>query len=408
MIRASDGNICIRYIKNPVTDRPFFADQLFQITRRAPVVAAGVMSATITLSSVAYGQAEIPAYQQLSPFALASVQNKYAKDEESDQQSTPETVGASVEGYVWDANGKPVADVQLILVTEGELYDEASATSGEDGRYKFEDLEAGTYVLRIRSDTGVMKKALPTFTVADGQQKVENLHVIIAPPKTGDGHGEGVGVGYGFGGAMVMIDYSLPLSRAVADDNIDTVRELLAKGARVNDRDKNYSGISPLFLAVENGNIDIVRLLIEHGADVNLTDDTKRTPLMSIDSDATPELVELLMRSGAKINARDDDETTALLFAISYLEPETLAVLIHWGADVNLADKDGTTALLKAADDEIFDSVKALILAGADVNKKDRNGETAWQITSSTKIEDLLVEYGATIDYGPVTISARD
>src|SRR5260221_14365623 len=55
-VRASGGGICIRYIKDPVTNRPIFADQLWQITRRAPGLAAGVGNGSIAMSTTAYAQ----------------------------------------------------------------------------------------------------------------------------------------------------------------------------------------------------------------------------------------------------------------------------------------------------------------------------------------------------------------
>src|SRR5258706_2696011 len=58
MVRASGGKICIRYIKDPVTNRPLFADQLLQITRRAPGLAARVMSAAMKLSTMTYAQSD--------------------------------------------------------------------------------------------------------------------------------------------------------------------------------------------------------------------------------------------------------------------------------------------------------------------------------------------------------------
>src|SRR5436190_15025232 len=56
LVRASGGNLCIRYMQDPVTKRPLFAEQLLQITRRAPSLAAGVMSASMSLSTLSYAQ----------------------------------------------------------------------------------------------------------------------------------------------------------------------------------------------------------------------------------------------------------------------------------------------------------------------------------------------------------------
>ena len=53
MVLASDGNICIRYVKDPLTERPIFAGQLHQITRRSPAFAAGIVSASLALSTIA-------------------------------------------------------------------------------------------------------------------------------------------------------------------------------------------------------------------------------------------------------------------------------------------------------------------------------------------------------------------
>src|SRR5436189_1772127 len=59
LVRASGGNLCIRYIANPVTRRPMFAEQLMQITRRTPGLAAGVMTVSLSLSTMAYSQGEL-------------------------------------------------------------------------------------------------------------------------------------------------------------------------------------------------------------------------------------------------------------------------------------------------------------------------------------------------------------
>src|SRR6185503_3165029 len=56
LVRQSNGQLCIRYIKHPEKNAPVFADQLIQISRRVPRVAAGVMSASLSLSTLAYAQ----------------------------------------------------------------------------------------------------------------------------------------------------------------------------------------------------------------------------------------------------------------------------------------------------------------------------------------------------------------
>src|SRR4051812_38970113 len=66
-VRASGGDICIRYIVDPRTKRPIFAQQLLQITRRAPAIGAGVLTASIAVSTAAYAQEREPAPMPTPP-----------------------------------------------------------------------------------------------------------------------------------------------------------------------------------------------------------------------------------------------------------------------------------------------------------------------------------------------------
>src|SRR6187399_1951348 len=49
MVRESNGRVCIRYIEDPHTKKPVFADRFVHLTRSAPSLAAGVMSASMSL-----------------------------------------------------------------------------------------------------------------------------------------------------------------------------------------------------------------------------------------------------------------------------------------------------------------------------------------------------------------------
>src|SRR4051812_30007092 len=64
-VRSSEGRICVRYIPDPITRRPMFAEQLLQIARRAPGLAAGVMTASMSISTATYAQEAAPADQVL-------------------------------------------------------------------------------------------------------------------------------------------------------------------------------------------------------------------------------------------------------------------------------------------------------------------------------------------------------
>src|SRR5688500_3875006 len=57
LVRRSGGSLCIRYLQQPETKAPIFAGDPVQITRRrVPLMAAGVMTASLSLSTLAYAQ----------------------------------------------------------------------------------------------------------------------------------------------------------------------------------------------------------------------------------------------------------------------------------------------------------------------------------------------------------------
>jgi hypothetical protein len=388
-VRASGSDICIRYIAELSTKRPMFAERFFQITRRAPRVAAGVMSASLTLSTAAYGQAIQE--RQATEIAAASA----ALNSEGSEEPEPDE-HVFLNGTLRNANGETAGGVEVLL-TNVETKDRSREYTDDDGTYEFTDLEEGTYELRIDSSTGFRKRIIRDIRISQGQTLTHDLYLtpVIPPLDDSAETGEGTAVGYGYGGAIAIVEYSLPLSRAVADGNVDEARHLLISGADPNDRDSNYSDITPLFIAVENGNVELATLLLQFRADPNARDKTGRTPIMAIDSDATRELIELLKRSGADVNADDEDQRTPLMVAASGASSEVVAALIDLGADIDAADKSGNTALIDAADADDLESVKALVFAGAKVNAKDKNGETAWDKASDSEVEEFLISYGA-------------
>lgn len=402
MVQAFGPNICIRYVRDPITERPVFAGQLHQITRRSPAFTAGIVSASLALSAAAYGQAQPQANERGT---VITVNQRVTGDEP--ETATPDTEAdptlGSLEGMILDTDGNPVLGVVLMIVGPDGYIDHAR--TDERGNYQFSELEAGTYVIRIASSTGKMKKAMRGIELAEGQTLFQNIYVKVAAPQKG-GIGVGSARGWGMGGAIAMVEYDLELNRAVGADDIREVRRLLAAGKDVNGRDKNYDGITPLFLAVENGNVEMVKLLLDNGANASTLDDTKRTVLMSMDSDATPQLVEILLRAGADMNGRDEDGATVLLHTIESINVEVLDALIKSGADINRSDQDGETALMKAADDNDLEKVEALVLAGAKVNEKDKGGESAWDKASNPKIEQFLEVHGAVADYGTIEVIA--
>ncbi len=386
LVRSSGGKLCIRYIADPKTRRPMFAEQLLQITRRAPSVAAGVMSASIALSSHAYAQESSPV--PTTPLAVERLETE--KERKSDK---PASNPGRISGTVIDPNGAVVAgaSVSIFSVDTAKV---AATTSNDNGEYIFTDLPDGTY--RIETASPGFRTNVRTVTLGEAREAIEDTTLdvggfeLVVEVKADVALDIGV-----ISGAISVVEYSSDLSGAVADEDIVAVRDLLIKGAKVNEKEDSYSKITPLFIAVETGNVEITQLLLDHGAKVNVRDAEKQTPIMRLDGSSTPELVELLVRYGAKIDVADKSGNTPLTLAAASAKAEVIKALIDAGADVRAKNKAGRTALMNAAENDDVEAVRLLLEAGSEVNARDDEGDSALDLTSNNEIEKLLQTYGA-------------
>lgn len=377
LVRASNGNLCVRYIQDPKTQRPMFADSFVQISRRAPRIAAGVMSASLTLATLGYGQAPVQTE------AGTGEQTNISESLNKMKLKIPEPIngeGARLSGTALDPNGAVIPNIYLTLINETNSAKRTTATNSE-GAYAFEDLEPGSYTLRSDASQGFTQTEKSGIQISDGDNSRQDIQMSAARIMM-------------MGDIAISFRYKNPLTKAVAEDNIDEARNLITRGADVNDKEENDT--TPLFLAVGNGHLEITQMLLSFGAKTNARDQVKQTPLMSLDEDASKDLVELMVRYGAKVNLKDSQGNTALILASMSAKPEVIQALIDAGADVNEQNTEGQTALLNAAYSDDLEAVRTLLLAGADVNSKNNAGETAYDKTSNDEIEQLLVSYGAT------------
>lgn len=168
----------------------------------------------------------------------------------------------------------------------------------------------------------------------------------------------------------------LDLHRAVMQNDIATVKTLLAQGADVNAKDKY--GFTALMSAVAGEYIDIVEILLAQGADVNARHKKDgSTALIGAVSLMHTDVVEILLAQGADVNAKNRGGVTALMYAALKGHPEIVKILLSEGADVNMKNNEGTTALMTAAVRGHEKIVEILLSKGANVNVKDKEGWTA-------------------------------
>lgn len=305
-VRASNGGICIRYIKDPVTNRPLFANQLLQITRRAPGLAAGVMTASIAFSAAAYSQ-------------------------ESQRPTSTPTV-------VTKANQEPLPN-------------------GEEKKVSDETIPRPIESLPVATTTYVtmgLMVAMPKtpeyknpLMLAVQNEEIDEVKDLIAHGANVNGKED---------------DKTTPLFTAVESGNIEIVRTLLDFGAKVNARDKQKQ--TPLMRLDGDANPELVELLLRYGAKVNLTDKEGNTALIIVSGSVTPEVLKALIDAGADVNLASSDGQTALMNAANSDSLESVRHLLLAGAKVNVKNKEGDTAWDLATEEAVED---LLVSFGAEV-----------------------------------------
>lgn len=101
------------------------------------------------------------------------------------------------------------------------------------------------------------------------------------------------------------------LSFAAAMNDFDTVRDLLRRGADVNEVFGSESN-TPLITAAHDNNLAMVKLLVGKGADIDALDRNNDTALMWASCRGHVEVVRFLIEAGANRALRDLDGDTAL------------------------------------------------------------------------------------------------
>ncbi len=91
------------------------------------------------------------------------------------------------------------------------------------------------------------------------------------------------------------------------------IQVLLDQGANINVQDKQ--GYSPLSLAVKNNHLETVKYLVSHGANKELCDKNYMTPLHWAASQGNLEITRFLVENGANIQAQEYHGYTPLYFA---------------------------------------------------------------------------------------------
>ncbi len=171
-----------------------------------------------------------------------------------------------------------------------------------------------------------------------------------------------------------------PLRKAIIDDDLATVRNLVNEDVDVNQLDKE--GWSPLALATSHRRIPIMKMLIEAGAylDQGTSFGTAAIFHAASGPDQSTEALQLLIEAGADITEPlDNDGRSPLQQAIIENLTAKVRLLLEAGADVHYEDHDGCNSLFYAcmADGEPDEEIVRMLLdKGADPLWANQNGTT--------------------------------
>lgn len=198
-----------------------------------------------------------------------------------------------------------------------------------------------------------------------------------------------------------------PLHIAVAEQQIETVTNLIDQGTNVNAQD-DQNDISPLHIAVKFRNEEIIKLLLNASADVNVKDKNWNTPLhIAVESQST-NIVKLLLDAGADVDA-ENLNGTPLHTSVNCGNSNMISLLLNAGANVHALGSFGIGILHAAVKSENENILKMLLDAGADINARDEYGCTPLHFAAlkSVDIFLFLLRAGADINVKDKHVDAR-
>lgn len=130
--------------------------------------------------------------------------------------------------------------------------------------------------------------------------------------------------------------------------------------------------------AVKNNNLEFAKELIAKGADVNQKNSSGNSLLIVSSADGNAEMVQLLLSSGAALSAVDVNMKATALHAAAYLgHPKVMKLLVEQGIDLDIQGPyNGYTALHDAVLQNNTEGVKILVESGANIDLEGHDGNT--------------------------------
>lgn len=129
-----------------------------------------------------------------------------------------------------------------------------------------------------------------------------------------------------------------PLRQAVCESSVECAWLLLAAGANVNQKSREYDEETPLAYAVQHyrASVPLVKLLLQYKADPNIAmRDDEKLPILQAAKQGKETLVKLLLDAGADVEGADRNGRTAAHYAAEAGHAGILRILCAHGADLD-------------------------------------------------------------------------
>lgn len=184
--------------------------------------------------------------------------------------------------------------------------------------------------------------------------------------------------------------------RAAGDNNVDYVKFLESKGAKVSTKDKQ--GTNALIRASRHGAIDVVKYICEIKSHVDHGDNSGNTALAWAALKGHPDCMKVLIEKGADVNKKNNKGVSPMYNALQSKNYECFELLATHGADLDEVMPGGVTPLIFSILNGLYDIFDKLIELGAKLDAKDQYGSTPlmhaakeWQAKMAIK----LLKHGA-------------
>ncbi len=176
-------------------------------------------------------------------------------------------------------------------------------------------------------------------------------------------------------------------------NTVETIAFLLSQGNDVNKR--THDSRTYVFWAASRGNLEVVKFLIDKGAKLDLVDSHGYGPLSftAAAGQGNTEIYDFLMASGADIaKEKDHHGKNALLVAASRAKDLKLVdYFIGKGLDINSTDEHGNGIFNYAAQGGNIDVLKQLVNRGVSTKENETTDENAIFFASKGRASTLAI-----------------